>query len=312
MSGGHGATRTVAAFLFSLGGMSIESAMNRLLALGGASPRREFITCGGVRLHVLEQGTGPALLLLHGGGGGGANWYRVLPHLARDYRVIAPDLPGFGLSDDVEPRAPLGLQAAELIADLLDELDIPRVSVLGTSFGGLAALRLAQHFPRRVHRLLLLDSAGLGAGVPLRVRVAALPLVRRWALRSSGPGTRWLLRTLLTSTPLEPDHEDALVRYLHAAGTAHADVVPRALLAFLARNGQRERCTREELAAVRAPTLLVWGERDRFFPVAHARECVACFRDARLEVLPQVGHSPNWEAPLELIDRIRPFLAAHE
>ena len=88
--------------------------------------------------------------------------------------------------------------------------------------------------------------------------------------------------------------------------------MPRALIAFLGSGGQRERCTREELAAVRAPTLVVWGERDRFFPVDHARQSLAHFRNARLEVLPDVGHSPNWEAPLELIDRIRPFLAAHE
>ena len=285
--------------------------MDRLLELGGAVPHRRFIDCGGVRVHVLEQGAGPALLLLHGGGGGAANWYRLLPHLTA-HRVIAPDLPGFGLSDDVEPRAPLGRQAAEIAVALLDALDVPRVSVLGTSFGGLAALRLAQHFPGRVDRLVLVDSAGLGAAVPRRVRAAALPLVRRWALRSSPEGTRWLLRSLLTSAPLEPAHEEALVRYLHASAAAHADVVPRALLAFLGGAGQRERCSRGELGSVRAPTLVVWGECDRFFPLAQARASVPCFRNARLEVLPHVGHSPNWEVPLELIDRIRPFLAAHE
>lgn len=286
--------------------------MDRLLALGGAEPRRRFVICAGVRVHVLEQGTGPALLLLHGGGGGAANWYRLLPHLARHARVIAPDLPGFGLSDDVAPRTPLGRQAAELAVALLDALAVPRVSVLGTSFGGLAALRLAQHFPERVDRLVLLDSAGLGVAVPRRVRAAALPLIRRWALRSSPGGTRWLLRSLLTSTPLEPVHAEALVSYLHASAAAHADVVPRALLAFLGGAGQRERCSREELGSVQASTLVVWGECDRFFPVAQARASVPCFRNARLEVLPHVGHSPNWEAPQELIDRIRPFLAAHE
>lgn len=290
--------------------MSVVEAMHQLLRLGGAAPAFRRVRCGRLRLHLLEQGAGEPLLLLHGGGGGGANWYRIMGRLAERHRVLAPDLPGFGLSDDVAPETPLGSQAARLLVALLDELSIPRVSVLGTSFGGLAALRMAQHFPGRVSRLVLLDSAGLGAGVPVAVRAAVLPLLGPLALRPSERGTRWLLRSLLTSSPLEPPHEDALVRYLHAVAQAHRAAALPALRAFLGWRGQRERCTPADLGAVAAPTLLLWGSRDRFFSVEQARARLPEFPRAALSVIEGVGHSPNWEAPLAVVERVRRFLAA--
>lgn len=287
--------------------------MQRLLALGGAAPRRRLIRCGPVRLHVLEQGSGSPLLLLHGGGGGGANWYRLIAPLARDYHVIAPDLPGFGLSDDVVPEPPLGAQAARILEALLGALGLTRISVLGTSFGGLAALRLAQHFPGRVRRLMLMSSAGLGASMPLPVRLAVLPWIGRFALAPSERGTRWLLRRLLTSSPLERAHEDALVAYLYASAAAHRQQQLASLRAFAGGRGQREWCEAAELGALATPTLLLWGARDRFFPVAHARRSLRGFARAELVVVEGAGHSPNWEAPLEVLDNIRRFLSAdHE
>lgn len=287
--------------------------MQRLLDLGGAAPQRRLVRCGTIRLHVLEQGSGSPLLLLHGGGGGGANWYRLIAPLARDHRVIAPDLPGFGLSDDVPPAPPLGNQAALILDRLLEALGLTRISVLGTSFGGLAALRLAQHFPGRVRRLLLMSSAGLGASVPLPVRLAVLPWIGRFALAPSEPGTRWLLRRLLTSSPLEPEHEDALVAYLYASAAAHRQQLLPSLRAFVGPRGQREWCARTELGAIAAPTLLLWGARDRFFPVADAQRSAGSFARAELAVVEGAGHSPNWEAPLEVLYRIRRFLSAdHE
>lgn len=290
--------------------MEVVEAMHQLLRLGGATPTARTVRSGAARLHVLEQGSGPPLLLLHGGGGGGANWYRVLPSLAAEFRVLAPDLPGFGLSEDVAPAPPLGRQAAGILVELLDALEIPRVSVLGTSFGGLAALRLAQHFPGRVDRLVLLDSAGLTTGVPALVRLAALPVIGGAALRPSEAGMRWLLRSLLTSSPLAPGHETALVQYLLAVARAHRATASPALRAFCGWRGQRERCEAGDLGSIRAPTLVLWGERDRFFPVEQVRRAMAAFPGATLTVIEGVGHSPNWEAPHEVVEKVRRFLAA--
>jgi len=287
---------------------AVRMAMERLLSLESATthPRSRTVPVAGLALHMLEAGSGPPLLMLHGGGGGGANWYRLFPGLSASARLIAPDLPGFGLSPDMAVRPPLGNQAAEVLAGLLDALALPRVSVLGTSFGGLAGLRLAQHFPERVERLVLLDSAGLGRAVSWVVRLGSRNLVAPWALRPGEQGTRLLLRGLLTSSRLPPEHERALVVWLTEVGRAHSW---GALRRFAGWRGQYEVVGARELRTLRLPVLVLWGECDRFFPVAQARLTVGNLADGRFHVLKGAGHSPNWECPEAVLVQVRRFLA---
>src|SRR5687768_1689838 len=134
----------------------LRSAMDSLLALGRADCRSLNSSISGRRLHYLESGEGRPLLLLHGAGGGAANWYRLFAPLARRWRVLAPDLPGFGFSDPIEPSAPLGEQVAQILAQWLQSLDVRQAHVVGTSFGGLAALRLTQFFD--VKKIVVTDS----------------------------------------------------------------------------------------------------------------------------------------------------------
>ncbi|HSJ13442.1 MAG TPA: alpha/beta fold hydrolase [Longimicrobiales bacterium] len=285
----------------------LDGALARLLELSGCRPTRRWIDLA-ARLHLLEHGTGAPLLLLHGGGGGAGNWYRLLAPLGRHARVLAPDFPGFGHSDELPLSLPLGMQAAHLLVQLLDALEIARASVLGTSFGGLAALRLARHFPDRVERLVLLDSAGLAAAAPALLWWATRPLIDRWALRPSRAGTRQVLRRLLTSSPLPAEHEDALTDYLSASARAHRQSAPAALRAFLSGREQREWLDARELAGIAAPVLLLWGERDRFFPVAQARAAARVLPRGQLRVLPGAGHSPNWERPELVLRELEWFL----
>ncbi|NJD09084.1 MAG: alpha/beta hydrolase [Gemmatimonadetes bacterium] len=285
----------------------VRQAMARLLALAPAAVASRRVLVGGVPWHFLEAGAGPPLLLLHGGGGGGANWYRLFPLLGPSFRLVAPDLPGFGLSPDIPPRPPLGPQAAHLLAAVLDALGLARVSVLGTSFGGLAALRLAQHFPQRVERLVLLDSAGLARGIPWTVRVGTRPLLAPLTMRPAERGSRWLLRRLLTSTPLAPDHERALVGWLAAVGRAHSR---RPLQLFAGWRGQREVLTGSELRALALPVLVLWGEHDRFFRLVQAQAAVRHLAGGRLQVLSKAGHSPNWECPGLVAEQVTRFLSA--
>src|SRR6185437_11167803 len=107
------------------------------------------------------------------------NWFRVMAPLAARFRVLAPDLPGFALSGEIALEPPLGLRVADTIARWLDALSLPPADIVGTSFGGLVALRLAQRVPARVRRLALLAPAGLGADVPPLLRLAALPITPR-------------------------------------------------------------------------------------------------------------------------------------
>ena len=263
-------------------------------------------------VHHLEAGSGRPVVLLHGAGGGAANWYRLIGPLATHWRVLAPDLPGFGLSDPIPLEAPLGLTGARFLREWLDTVCDGPVAVVGTSFGGLLALRLAQLAPERVERVVVIDGAGLGRELPWPVRVATLPGIGPLALRPSRAGTRALLQSLLVSDPSPlRDHEAILVDYLWRSAvsgtTAH---MVTAVRLFGNLRGQREIVTDAEMRAITQPVLVAWGERDRFIPLHHARHAVATLPRGRLGVIPGAGHSPNWEAPSELLGIMRPFLEA--
>jgi pimeloyl-ACP methyl ester carboxylesterase len=290
--------------------------MARLLELGEVPAHSRFTRVNGTQLHHLEVGAGRPVVLLQGAGGGAANWYRLLAALGGMARVLALDLPGFGLSQPIEPRRPLGVAVAQLIEQWLDHVGVQRCAIVATSFGSLAALRLTLACPDRVDRLALLNGVGLGRELPLPVRLATLPLLGRLGMRSTPRGTVWLLRRLLTRPGwrLPPQHEHALASYLHASSAAgevrwHAAVVRM----FGGLRGQREILSNAELARIAVPVLLVWGALDPFLPPTHGRGAAAAIPHAVLRLLPRTGHSPNWESPRAVLRVLMPFLAAaHE
>jgi pimeloyl-ACP methyl ester carboxylesterase len=284
---------------------SVRHAMERLLAVAGVVAHSHGP--GSAGLHHLEAGAGRPLVLLHGGSGGGANWFRLIGPLSVRFRVLAPDLPGFGLSPHAAAVGAMGPAAADVLHLWLREHDVRGAIVAGTSFGGLAALRLAQRAPDRVAALLLLDSAGLGRELHPLVRLATLPGVVRMAVRPTRRGTALLFRTMLTSNraTLSPHACTALVDYLYAsASAAGTDWLARTLRGFAGARGQREVVSAGELAALPQPVSLVWGEHDTFLPAAHARRAARSCRDARVEIVPDAGHSPNWEQPDAVIAAI--------
>lgn len=291
------------------------AALEALLALEGVAARRDFWETGGEeadRIHYLDVGRGRPVILVHGGGGGGANWFRVMGPLSQRYRVLAPDLPGFGLSSWMEPRRPLGWTGASWLASWLDGVGVDRFDIVGTSLGGLLALRLAQRWPERVGRLVLLSSAGLGRSVPWPVRLATLPGVGRWGLRPKLAGTRWLFERYLTSNrgQLRGQREAALLEYLYRSERlGDARQMARALRAFCGVGGQREVVSAGDLKRLSTPTLVVWGGRDRFFPVRHGERAAAGMAAGRFALIPEAGHSPNWETPGSFTEALLAFLS---
>jgi pimeloyl-ACP methyl ester carboxylesterase len=165
-------------------------AMERLLQLGDTQATSFFTHLHGNRLHHIERGDGRPLLMLHGACGGAANWYRLIQPLAIKHRVIALDLPGFGLSDPLEMHPPLGANVARTVIEWLDELAIGECDVVGTSFGSLVALRMALAYPARIGRIALINGVGLGRELPIALRLAALSPVSAVAMRPPAAGAR--------------------------------------------------------------------------------------------------------------------------
>ena len=286
----------------------LAAAMRRLLETGGARCESHTALQHGRRLHYLSAGSGETLLLLHGAGGGAANWYRLITPLAERYRVLAPDLPGFGFSDPIDPRAPLGRQVAELIADWLNSIDVHHVHVAGTSFGGLVALRLAERFDAR--RIVITNAVGLSQELPLLLRLATLPGLARVVVAPTRRGTRALLRNVLTSARLPTEDERALTDYLYwSARSNDAAVMARAFTRFAGISGQRDVVTADQLRRVADRLLVVWGERDAFLPVAGIEPSCTLAGCRPVRIIPGAGHSPNWEKPELLLNVIQEFLS---
>jgi pimeloyl-ACP methyl ester carboxylesterase len=281
--------------------------MQRLLLLGDSRAQSRFAHVKGSRLHYLEEGSGEVIVLVHGGTGGGANWFRLLHPLSRRFRVLAPDLPGFGLSPRRQPEAPLGQAAAQLLEKWLRGLEVQHALVAGTSFGGLAALRLAQRAPDLVGRLFLLDAAGLDRELSLLVRLGALPVIGSAWARPTRYGTARTFRALLTRNggALPAALQQALIDWLYLTARAAGPVYLRdTLRLFCGLSGQREYLSAAELAALPLPATIALGEHDPFFTAASARAAARTLPDAEFRLIPGVGHSPNWEAPDAVLSAI--------
>ena len=141
-----------------------------------AEVRLAFRTIHGYRRAFRIAGQGPVILLLHGIGDNSTTWSDVIPHLAKNHTVIAPDLLGHGRSD--KPRADYSVAAyANGMRDLLVTLGIDRVTIVGHSLGGGVAMQFAYQFPQMVERLVLVSAGGITRDVHPLLRLASVPLV---------------------------------------------------------------------------------------------------------------------------------------
>jgi pimeloyl-ACP methyl ester carboxylesterase len=273
----------------------------------------QFRRIHGYRRAFVVAGKGPALLLLHGIGDRSDTWEELIPELARDHTVIAPDLLGHGQSD--KPRADYSVAAyANGMRDLLSVLNIERATVIGHSLGGGVAMQFAYQFPERCERLVLVATGGIGRGVnPLLRLVSApnadllLPLLRAPAAKKFGHAVLWALAALDTNLGRDahelrqifdalPDESSlrAFVRTLRAVVDWRGQVITMLDRCYLARG---------------MPTLLVWGTRDAVVPFGHAQLAHAAMPGSRLEVFEGAGHFPHHHDPARFLALLRDFLA---
>ncbi len=265
----------------------------------------------GLLIRYLTAGEGPPLLLLHALGESALDWRWVLSDLARTHRVYAPDLPGFG--DSAKPAADYSPAFFERVAAaFLDALEVERTAVIGNSLGGLIALRLALSESSRISALALIDSAGLGREVSSALKWPALPGYGEAAITLSktplGATQRaWLRIPLLFARPerVPPEWIEEQYRLSQLPGFSQAVVA--ALRAQVDPGGQRE-VLLDRLPSLEIPTLVVWGESDRIFPVSQARDAVAHLREGSLELVPDCGHLPHVERPERFVAALDRFL----
>ena len=280
----------------------------------GSFPTR-YTTIHGHRIAYRSGGRGPVLLLLHGIAGSSQTWIPAMDLLQEGFTVVAPDFVGHGHSDRPSGDYSLG-SFANWMRDLLTVLDIERVTVVGQSFGGGVAMQFAYQFPDRCERLVLVDAGGLGRDVSWVLRLVTLPaaeyvlpvvfpsFARQWGDRAARLAERLGVRN---ASAVEVWHS-----YRSLTEVEHRRAFVRTMRSVIDPGGQTVSAMDRLYLTEHIPTLIVWGERDRIIPVAHAYEALKAAPHSRLEVMPGLGHFPQSEDPATFVDILTDFMETTE
>lgn len=256
----------------------------------------------GVEYHVIDQGTGPVVALIHGFGGSVFSFRKQIDLLAHTHRVIAIDLPGFGSAgrpEDID----LSLTAhAVRTWALLDRIGVSRLILVGHSMGGAIAARMAAALPERVERLVLVSATHpeQPGAPPLPGLLRPLMVILLALLAWQRPRLRWSLRQIVYDPAFVTDAVwEGYSRPWRIRGTGAA-------LLRLMHDVRRDPPL--DPACIAARTLLLWGEADPVEPLHVAHDLHRRIPDARLEVIAKAGHLPLEEQPAAATDAIMRFL----
>ena len=264
------------------------------------------------RIAYLDVGVGPPVVLIHGFGGSMWQWEQQQHTLSQHFRILTLDLPGAGLSDkpEIDYRPD---QMLDFFVGFMDAVKIQQATLVGNSMGAGLAIGMALTHPTRVAKLVLID------GLPQHVmEKLTSPSVRR-ALETTAPS--WLVsfgNMLFGGLMIE----SVLKEIVHDPALLTPAVIERSN-----RNRQRPglikpiMTVRENLplwesgfatrvGEIAHPTLVIWGEEDRVFPIAVGEELHQTIKGSRFIRIPKAGHIPQWERPdlvnQELITFIQP------
>lgn len=261
------------------------------------------ITANGIATNYLAAGSGAPLVYIHGSGPGVtayANWRLSLPVLSEHYRCFAPDMVGFGFTE-----RPAGISYGldtwvDQLLGFLDALELPRVSLVGNSFGGAIALRLAVGHPERVDKLVLMGSVGVGFAL-----TEALDAI--WGYEPSLANMRHLLDYFAYSRELVTD-ELAEVRYRASIQPGFQESFGSMFPAPRQRWVDVMVTPDAQIGALTHPTLVVHGRDDRVIPVANSIRLNQLIDDSELHVFGRCGHWTQIERSAEFNALLVEFL----
>ena len=264
----------------------------------------------GVEVTYVDEGrqhTGTPMLLVHGLGATLDHWALAIPKLAARRRVLALDLPGFGRS--AKPDRPWGPDTyGDVLRRFLDHHGFEHVVLAGHSMGGAVCAELALTDPKRIHRLVLVDAAGMTV-MPTRLLDYLVDRFERRVDPKKIVLPPRLVRAMVKLVFFDavPFAERNVGRILASMG--EADWPARVRSFVRAATGLSRSQVRARLAEIRIPTLIVWGERDRILPVRHGRALHEGIAGSRLRVFPRCGHCPQIERADDFCETVESWLA---
>jgi pimeloyl-ACP methyl ester carboxylesterase len=268
-----------------------------LASLAHAQTSKEVLVFG-QKIHYVEAGSGPTVILLHGLGGSTQAWQFNIGPLAEKFHVVVPDQIGFGKSDK-----PLVNYRIRTYVDFLDQfckqLKIEHATLIGNSMGGWIAAAFTAAFPDRVDKLVLEDAAGYEPPKDLDTRIF-------WGLN---PTTREGMKVLVAKVFYNKAFQtDAAIDMAIAARLAAGDgFTIKSITESIIRG---EDFLDDAVKTIKRPTLIIWGREDGLVPLADGERLQKDIAGSKLVVFDQCGHVPNLEKPGEFNAAVIKFLTA--
>ena len=261
------------------------------------APQAKEVAVYGQRIHYLEAGSGPTVILLHGLGGSNQAWLANIGPLAEHFHVVVPDQIGFGKSDK-----PLVNYRIRTYVDFLDEfckqLKIERASLVGNSMGGWIAAAYTAAFPDRIDKLILVDAAGYrpAKDVDTRTFYALNPTTRE--------GMKDLSAKVFYNKVFLTDA--AIDRAMTARLSAGDGYTINSLIESIIRG---EDFLDDTVKTIKRPTLIVWGRQDGLMPLAEGEHFKRDIAGSQMIVFDECGHVPNFEKAAEFNAAVIKFLS---
>ena len=263
----------------------------------------KFVVVDGNRIRYLDypspspRADGQPLVLIHGLGASAERWESAVPALQKHFRVIVPDLIGFGMSDK-----PLADYTPDFFADFLElffeSLDVDSPSLIGSSLGGRIAAEYCFRSTNSVQKLVLVSPAGA-----MKTSTPALDAYIMAALYPSEEGAKNAFQEMTGAAGREIDQDiiDGFVQRMR---------LPNAKMAFISTllGMKNSMVTTDQLRSIETPTLMIWGGRDPVIPIKYADVFVASIRDCRFFRMDFCGHTPYVEDPDRFCEAALDFL----
>jgi pimeloyl-ACP methyl ester carboxylesterase len=262
--------------------------------------RNEILLATGIRLHYTEAGdpSAPPVLLLHGYSDSAFSYSPIMPLLAEQAHLFALDQRGHGQSDRPLSGYSMPDFAADVIA-FMDALQLPQIILIGHSMGSLIAQEVAIAAPERITGLVLLGSAA-NAG-----NIVGISELQGFIADLSDPVPEEFIREFQLSNAYQPLADDFLAQAVAESCKLPAYVWKKVLA------GLMDVDNTPRLDAIRAPTLLLWGDRDSYFPRSEQEALRKGIADATLKIYSDTGHSVHWERPKETAADLGAFIARY-
>ena len=257
----------------------------------------KFINIDENKIRYLESGNSDnTLVLIHGLGASANRWEYVIPHFEKNYRVIVPDLIGFGYSD--KPLVDYTTDFfSEFLKKFLEKLDIKNPVLIGSSLGGQIIAEYTLNNNNAVKKLILISPSGV-----MKHSTPALDAYVMAALYPNQEAAKNAFEMMSGSSKnIDPKIVEGFVKRMR---------LPNAKMAFMStllglKNSQ---ILTEKLSSITVPTMVVWGELDPVIPVKYADSIVSTIKDCRFYRMDGCGHTPYVEVPETFVKIVMEFL----